>query len=299
MRRRQFFATVVLGKCVLIREGIVRILRSANFRALASASCADDLLPSSLQSNQLLVLIVHTGDEFAAVVGQIQLLRERNPKARIAVVADHYRLSDMVSAFRAGANGYFVDVMTCDAFIKSIELVMMGETIFPPAFMSHVLDSESFGKVTPRDDRTILVPTEDAPVQLSPREKSILHCLIEGDSNKSIARKIDIAEATVKVHVKAILRKIRVQNRTQAAIWGMNNGSLARSANDGALPSAVDMSKRLPKPIEVVSEIKPIEPPDFMEATSDDANDVELPRIGRLMRKSINRGSNGAARLGK
>ena len=53
----------------------------------------------------------------------------------------------------------------------------------------------------------------------------ILRCIIEGNSNKCIARKIDIAEATVKVHVKAILRKIRVQNRTQAAIWGINNGS--------------------------------------------------------------------------
>ena len=52
----------------------------------------------------------------------------------------------------------------------------------------------------------------------------ILRCIIEGDSNKCVARKIDIAEATVKVHVKAILRKIRVQNRTQAAIWGVNNG---------------------------------------------------------------------------
>jgi two-component system nitrate/nitrite response regulator NarL len=57
-------------------------------------------------------------------------------------VADHYRLGELVSAFRAGANGYFVDVMACDVFIKSIELVMMGETIFPPAFLSFVLDPE-------------------------------------------------------------------------------------------------------------------------------------------------------------
>ncbi|XSC41943.1 response regulator transcription factor [Bradyrhizobium sp. RDT10] len=56
--------------------------------------------------------------------------------------------------------------------------------------------------------------------RLSPRERSIMRCLIEGDSNKCIARKIEIAEATVKVHIKAILRKIHVQNRTQAAIWG-------------------------------------------------------------------------------
>ena len=55
-----------------------------------------------------------------------------------------------------------------------------------------------------------------------------MRCLIESDSNKCIARKIDITEATVKVHIKAILRKIRVQNRTQAAIWGINNRPLAR-----------------------------------------------------------------------
>src|SRR4030088_2616482 len=103
----------------------------------------------------------------------------------------------------------------------------------------------------------MLARTEDtiAP-QLSPREKSILHCLSEGDSNKCIARKIDIAEATVKAHVKAILRKIRVQNRTQAAIWGMNNGALAGSENRCALPSTVDTSARLAKSLEVISEIK-------------------------------------------
>jgi two-component system, NarL family, nitrate/nitrite response regulator NarL len=61
--------------------------------------------------------------------------------------------------------------------------------------------------------------------RLSSRQKLILNCLIEGDSNKTIARKIHITEATVKVHLKAILRKIRVHNRTQAAIWAMNNGS--------------------------------------------------------------------------
>jgi two-component system nitrate/nitrite response regulator NarL len=217
-------------------------------------------------------------------------------------VADHYRLDELVSAFRAGAKGYFVDVMTCDVFIKSIELVMMGETIFPPAFLSFALDSESdhIGKAVPRDEneRAILVRTEDtiAP-QLSPREKSILHCLIEGDSNKCIARKIDIAEATVKVHVKAILRKIRVQNRTQAAIWGMNNGSLARPEKNCALPSTVDTSRRFAKSIEMISEIKQIEASDPLVLINSQANHVGVPRIDRLIRKSINRRTNGTTRL--
>jgi DNA-binding NarL/FixJ family response regulator len=257
MPKRPNFATVFVGKSVLIREGIARILNSANFRTLASVTCADDLSPSKLQSQQLLILMLHTGDDFEAAVEQIELLRERLPKARIAVVADQYRLGEMISAFRAGANGYLIDVMTCDVFIKSIELVMMGEAVFPPEFMSMVLEFErarlNQADLHHQDDQPILLPTEDRTTQqLSPREKSIMQCLIEGASNKSIARKIDIAEATVKVHVKAILRKIRVQNRTQAAIWGMNNGSLLRPVKD-------DKSERPPNSIPMVSGIKQID----------------------------------------
>src|SRR6202048_4437952 len=218
MRRQQSFATVLIGKSVLIREGIARILRAANFRTTASVSCADEFPPGTLQPHQLLFLIVHTGDDFDVGLEQIELLRDNHPSARITIVADHYRLDELVSAFRAGANGYFVDVMACDVFIKSIELVMMGETIFPPAFLPFVLDPEGapLCEAAPHDEnnRAMLIRTKDtlAP-QLSTREKSILRCLIEGNSNKFIARTINIAEATVKVHVKAILRKIRVQNR--------------------------------------------------------------------------------------
>jgi DNA-binding NarL/FixJ family response regulator len=259
MRQPQTFAIVLVGKSILLREGLAGILRSANFRVLASVSCADDLLPSELQLHQPLFLVVHTGDDFGAAVEQIELFRDLHPGRRIAIVAYHYRLGDLVSAFRAGANGYFVDVMACDVFIKSIELVMMGETIFPPAFLSFVLDPEGvpLGEAAPRDEnnRAMLIRTKNtlAP-QLSARENSILRCLVEGNSNKCIARRIDIAEATVKVHVKAILRKIRVQNRTQAAIWGMNNGSLKRPADDSSLPSTV--SERPPNPLELISEIK-------------------------------------------
>ena len=274
------FATFIVGKSVLIREGISRILSAANFRILASVSCADDLSPHKLQSHPSLVLIVHAGDDFEAAVEQIELLRERHPKARIAVVADHFRLDEMVSAFRAGASGYFIDVMTCDVFVKSIELVMMGETIFPPAFMSSILryESDHFAKAEPRNDneRAITFTAERSTTQLSPREKSIMQCLIAGDSNKCIARKIDIAEATVKVHVKAILRKVRVQNRTQAAIWGMNNGSMVR--NPDSLP--------------IVSDLKQIEGLVRPELISPPANRVKAPNIGRLI-------SNGTARLGK
>ena len=304
MRQRQSFAIILVGKSILLREGLARILRSANFRILAAVSCADDLLPSKRHLHQPLFLVVHTGDDFDAAVEQIELFRDQHPGGRIAIVADHYRLCELVSAFRAGANGYFVDVMTCDVFIKSIELVMMGETIFPPAFLSFVLDPEGdrLGQAAPRDENSqaILIRNENtlAP-QLSTREKSILRCLIEGDSNKCIARKIDIAEATVKVHVKAILRKIRVQNRTQAAIWGMNNGSVIRPANNSSPPSTSDVSKPLPNPVEVISEIKQIGTSVPQGAIGHDANCVDVPRIDRLIRKGINRRTDGTARLRK
>ena len=246
MRTRHVSAAVLVGKSILLREGLARILRSANFRILASVACADELPSGKPTLHPPLFLIVHTGNDLDSTLEQIELFRDRYPDGRIVVVADHYRLNELAAAFRAGANGYFVDIMTCDIFLKCLELVMMGETIFPPAFLSYVLETESHHllKATPshRADKAILVTADDMITpQLSPRENSILRCLIEGDSNKCIARKIDIAEATVKVHVKTILRKIRVQNRTQAAIWGMNNGYLTKVRNNSSPPSTYSL----------------------------------------------------------
>jgi two-component system nitrate/nitrite response regulator NarL len=70
--------------------------------------------------------------------------------------------------------------------------------------------------------------------KLSEREIEILQCLVEGNSNKVIANRLRITEATVKVHLKSILRKIDVSNRTQAAIWALNQGFSAHAPeNEG------------------------------------------------------------------
>jgi two-component system nitrate/nitrite response regulator NarL len=251
----------------------------------------------------LLFLIVHTGDAFDAAVEQVELLKERHPDGRIAIVADHYRLNELVSAFRAGATGYFVDVMTCDVFIKSVELVMMGETVFPPAFLSLALDAEGEhpGETGPRDDgdRTIDTTADGIAPQLSPREKSILRCLIEGDSNKCIARKIDIAEATVKVHIKAILRKIRVQNRTQAAIWGMNNRWLARPSNDRPPPLSGDAHGSSSKTEPEICEIKRIGEAVPVGGINHAATGLDVSRVNGHLRKEVDFKANGAIRLRK
>jgi two-component system nitrate/nitrite response regulator NarL len=74
------------------------------------------------------------------------------------------------------------------------------------------------------------------PSLLSSREYAILRHLTQGASNKHIARQLEIAEATVKVHVKSLLRKIRVSNRTQAAMWAVSHGELL----NGREPAASD-----------------------------------------------------------
>jgi two-component system nitrate/nitrite response regulator NarL len=97
-------------------------------------------------------------------------------------------------------------------------LVMLGEAILPTELLSNlsrqIKDPRDVRRVERRPEKVLCILPK-----LSLREECILRCIAEGDPNKIIARKMGIADATVKVHVKAILRKIGVENRTQAAIW--------------------------------------------------------------------------------
>src|SRR5918997_241157 len=106
---------------------------------------------------------------------------------------------------------------------------MAGATIFPGEMLPTILGRNG---ASPPVEIAHSTFSASGIAGLSPQEKAILGWLADGSSNKVIARKVDAAEATVKVHVKAILRKIGVQNRTQAAIWALNQGGGA-FATDG------------------------------------------------------------------
>ena len=93
---------------------------------------------------------------------------------------------------------------------------------------SDVAEHEDVGA---QEQRPMNVPSPRNHHELSQREAQILDGLVKGHANKVIARTCDIVEATVKVHMKAIMRKIRVNNRTQAAIWAMENGYAADGFN--------------------------------------------------------------------
>ena len=245
---------VLVGANVLLREGLAGILTAADFRIVASTSCADDHVLSSLPQEQSMLLIVEVSDDFDAGLRQIACFKQHYPHGRVVVLADQQQVTKMVAAFRAGANAYLVKVATCETFVKSIELVMLGVTLLPPEILHLISDRQARSRSDRAadevaDDRhadeeddggedgdllgTNIEPNKQVagadgghPPRLSARQQAILRCLAEGDSNKTIARKMAMAEATVKVHVKAILRKIRVNNRTQAAIWAMSGDPL-------------------------------------------------------------------------
>ena len=249
--------TILVGPSALLREGLTRILSTADFRITASAVRLDDAILTALPQHGPMLLIIDAGDDLGSAMEQVRLFKGRHPAGRVVMLADDNEPGEMVSAFRAGANAYFSRGARCDAFTKSLELVMLGETILPAAILSIVLveaddDQDNHEHRAAVCDGELSEPADHGVPRLSARERCILKCLIDGASNKAIARKIDIAEATVKVHVKAILRKIGVHNRTQAAIWAMSNGlSVSEMGNGSAaeakvLPSSLTLVRALP-----------------------------------------------------
>ena len=144
-------------------------------------------------------------------------LREMFPTARIVVLADDLSVEALRAAMGGGADGFLSKSVTPEALIQSLQLVTLGEKVFPTNLAAMLLDMTAVSP--PHSIRG-----------LSPREQEILQALVTGASNKTIANKLGIMEATVKVHLKTLLRKIDVNNRTQAAIWAMNNGFTAEGA---------------------------------------------------------------------
>ena len=114
--------------------------------------------------------------------------------------------------------GALSSILTYDSsaavFVRSIRLICSGERVFPRELTERSKSQTLLHENSP--------PRSDV-YRLSPRESEILSHLVDGHSNKGIARILGITEATVKVHLKSVQRKIRVDNRTQAAIWALSN----------------------------------------------------------------------------
>jgi two-component system nitrate/nitrite response regulator NarL len=119
--------------------------------------------------------------------------------------------ADVISALQNGARGYLLKDMEPDELIKALNDIVGGQTVVAPE-LTIVLARAVQGEVTSHP------PTHRALAELTPRELEILCHLAEGQSNKVIARNLGISDGTVKLHVKAILRKLDVHSRVEAAV---------------------------------------------------------------------------------
>ena len=160
--------------------------------------------------------------EIAAV--QARFYRAPNPVKHV-VLANELSTSFIRQIAILDVEALLHDDITGEVLLKSIELVMLGQRLFPVMRQRDLVAAQADVVPFPvMPQRTGGVPQlHPRDVALSFREGEILRHLVEGASNKAIAFKLQITEATVKVHVRALLRKIRVANRTQAATWALNN----------------------------------------------------------------------------
>jgi two-component system, NarL family, nitrate/nitrite response regulator NarL len=223
--------TFLVEPNALLREGLRRILSETLYAPSLAAGTLDEVSSQCGPDSGTVVLIMDASRDHEGLCRQTKLLKEQNPNAKVIMLVDQYDLTNVLTAFRSGADAYLKKSISYEVLVKSLDLVLLGEAIFPGAIIDLLREQdarvEECKQAAPAGTHQDLSPPAKG---LSVRETVILRCLMDGDSNKIIARKYDITEATVKVHVKAILRKIQAKNRTQAAIWAASHLSANQAA---------------------------------------------------------------------
>jgi two-component system, NarL family, nitrate/nitrite response regulator NarL len=222
--------TILLCRNSMLCEGLKHILSDTRYDVCSDGTAHLDRNETSqdrFTEAPPVLFIVDVNYHQGATAEVVRNMKVQHPKARVVVLADGFDLDSMMAVLQAGSDGYCLSTISCEVLVKYLDLVMLGETVFPSAmFLSSLSEFDKITHVeqaTPPELPENPIPiSAGSPVRtLSTREAEILHCLMQGAPNKIIARKLEVAEATVKVHIKAILRKIRVANRTQAAMWAV------------------------------------------------------------------------------
>ena len=163
-------------------------------------------------------------------VDAIPSLKEAAPKARILMLTVSENQNDLAKALQAGADGYLLKTVESEQLGDAIVKVLDGESVISPEMMTKLVAVFRANPGSPPASPMPLVaaPADEAASEamatLSPRETEILQLIARGDSNKLIARALNIAETTVKIHVQHILRKLGLSSRVQAAVYATNCG---------------------------------------------------------------------------
>jgi len=140
----------------------------------------------------------------------LRRLRAADQTMPVAMLTTSDEEQDLIESLQAGAQGYLLKDMEPDELICALEQIVGGHTVVAKELTG------ALAKAVKGD--TPAVDPKPAFADLTPRERQILRHLAEGQSNKTIGRELGISEGTVKLHVKAILRKLNVHSRVEAAV---------------------------------------------------------------------------------
>jgi len=207
----------------LFRVGLEGLLAHRSIDVIASIGDGREGLQCAADLNPDVVLLDMRMPDINGI-GVLKKLREtgfQNPVVMLTTSTDEH---DLVESLRNGAQGYLLKDMEPDELVLALRDIVAGKTVVAPD-LAPVL-----AKVVQGDGT---LPDEASPFdELTPREGEILGLLAEGQSNKVIARNLGISDGTVKLHVKAILRKLSVHSRVEAAVMAVEHGQ--RASHGGA-----------------------------------------------------------------
>ncbi|MDZ7851698.1 MAG: two-component system response regulator NarL [Halomonas sp.] len=199
----------------LLRRGVAQLLELEDDLELAGEAGEPEVgirLAAELDPDMILLDLNMPGMDGIATLKQ---LREQGYAGRIVMftVSDHEE--DVVAALRSGADGYLLKDMDPDEMVRQLRQVALGRMVISESLTALLAEAL-------RSQRN--QPAAPDIHSLTQREREILRELAAGLSNKLIARKLDITEGTVKVHVKHLLKKLNLRSRVEAAVWAVQEG---------------------------------------------------------------------------
>ncbi|MEP6964278.1 MAG: response regulator [Polaromonas sp.] len=226
------FDLLVVDDHALFRRGLVALLsQDERFNVAGQAGDVGEALRCVQRAAPDLILL---DNHLPGVLGvdAIATLKSAAPQVRILMLTVSENENDLAAALQAGADGYLLKTVELDHLSEFIIKVLAGESVISPemttklvtAFRAQTPTASPAGNGGPQTGRAAAEPGPAAQDSsglelLSAREREVLALIALGDSNKLIARKLDIAETTVKIHVQHILRKLQLSSRVHAAVY--------------------------------------------------------------------------------
>jgi len=216
------FEVIAITEHTLTREGIKAFFANTRYKIRHDFATINKAIEVADDHCDLIFIGSRLDEE---MVVPLKALRQVYPHSRIVFYAQRVQLprSLLIDIFGANLDACLLSDSSLDVLRKSLDLVMMGENVFPFSLLLTTVPSEG--------EAADYAQASNGPM-FSDRERQVLHFLRDGRSNKFIARELQLSEATIKVHIKTLLRKIGCTNRTQAAIWVTKQGTLWTGEED-------------------------------------------------------------------